>query len=95
MFGIGTSEILIILLLALLVLGPKEIPRIARTLGRGLREIERAKDELKESIEFEADESGEKDSKAAARSDTADKNKEPEPSEKIDEEMNNFPSNRV
>jgi len=56
MFGIGTSEILIILLIALLVLGPNEIPKIARTLGRGMREIERAKDELRDSIKFDIDE---------------------------------------
>lgn len=55
MFGIGTAEILIILLIALIVLGPSEIPKIARTLGRGMREIERAKDELKKTIEFEED----------------------------------------
>ncbi len=55
MFGIGTTEILIVLVIALLLLGPKEIPRIARTIGRGMRELERAKDELKESIEFEAE----------------------------------------
>ena len=53
MFGIGTSEILIILLIALLVLGPKEIPKLAKTLGRGMRELERAKNELRQSIEFE------------------------------------------
>ena len=56
MFGIGTSEILIILLIALLVLGPNEIPKIARTLGRGMREIERAKNELRDSIKFDIDE---------------------------------------
>jgi len=42
MFGIGTSEILIILLIALIILGPKEIPKIARTLGRTMREFQRA-----------------------------------------------------
>lgn len=56
MFGIGTSEILIILVIALLVLGPNEIPRVAKTLGRGMREIERAKNELKDSIQFDIDE---------------------------------------
>jgi len=56
MFGIGTSEILIILVIALLVLGPNEIPKIAKTLGRGMRELERAKNELKNSIQFEIDE---------------------------------------
>lgn len=55
MFGIGTTEILIVLVIALLLLGPKEIPKIARTIGRGMRELERAKDELKQTIEFEAD----------------------------------------
>ena len=65
MFGIGTAEILIVLVIALLLLGPKEIPKIARTLGRGMRELERAKDELKQTIEFEADED-ESDSKKTA-----------------------------
>ena len=95
MFGIGTSEILIILLIALLVLGPREIPKIARTLGRGLRELERAKDELKESIEFEAEREDKEDSEGKPDQDTkADKN-EPKPSEKLDQEMDNLPSNRV
>lgn len=53
MFGIGTSELIIILIVTILILGPNEIPRVARTLGKGLREIQRAKDELKKSIEFE------------------------------------------
>ncbi|MBI2486910.1 MAG: twin-arginine translocase TatA/TatE family subunit [Deltaproteobacteria bacterium] len=56
MFGIGTSELLIILLIALLVLGPKEIPKIARTLGRGMRELQRAKDELRQTISTEVEE---------------------------------------
>ena len=55
MFGVGSSELIIILIIALLILGPKEIPRVARTLGRGMREIQRAKDELKKNIEFEDD----------------------------------------
>ncbi len=53
MFGIGTSEILIILLIALIILGPKEIPKIARTLGRTMREFQRATDELKHTIDSE------------------------------------------
>ena len=56
MFGIGSSELLIILLIALLVLGPNEIPKLAKSLGRGMRELERAKNELKDSIQFEIDE---------------------------------------
>ncbi len=53
MFGVGTSELVIILIIALLILGPKEIPKVARTIGKGMRELQRAKDELKKNIEFE------------------------------------------
>ena len=53
MFGVGTSELIIILIIALLILGPKEIPKVARTIGKGMRELQRAKDELKKNIEFE------------------------------------------
>ncbi|MCY3985525.1 MAG: twin-arginine translocase TatA/TatE family subunit [Candidatus Dadabacteria bacterium] len=55
MFGLGTAELLIIMAIALLVLGPQELPKVARTLGRGIRELQRAKDDLKKNIEFEDD----------------------------------------
>ena len=55
MFGIGTGELIVILLIAIIILGPNEIPKIARTIGRGMRELERAKDELKKNIEFDDD----------------------------------------
>ena len=38
-----------------MVLGPKELPKVARTLGRGIRELQRAKDDIKKNIEFEDD----------------------------------------
>ncbi len=88
MFGIGTTEILIVLVIALLLLGPKEIPKIARTIGRGMRELERAKDELKESIEFEA-EKDEAESKEHA--DTDDTQDQDPPSSDI----GNHPSARI
>lgn len=89
MFGIGTAEILIVLVIALLLLGPKEIPKIARTLGRGLRELERAKDELKQTIEFEA-EKDEADSKKTAENEEP-SNKEPRSSD----DFNAPPSTRI
>ncbi|MDD3801955.1 MAG: twin-arginine translocase TatA/TatE family subunit [Desulfuromonas thiophila] len=56
MLGISMTELLVILLLALLVLGPRRLPDIARGLGRGLRELRRASDELRASLELtEAD----------------------------------------
>ncbi|MDY0397820.1 MAG: twin-arginine translocase TatA/TatE family subunit [Desulfuromonas thiophila] len=51
MLGISMTELLVILLLALLVLGPRRLPDIARGLGRGLRELRRASDELRASLE--------------------------------------------
>ena len=53
MFGLGTAELIIILIIALIVLGPKEIPKVAQTIGKGLRELQRAKDDLKDNIEFD------------------------------------------
>jgi sec-independent protein translocase protein TatA len=38
-FGIGVWEILILLLVALLVFGPKRLPEMGRSLGRGMREF--------------------------------------------------------
>lgn len=55
MFGLGTTEIVIILLIALIVVGPKEIPKVARTLGRGMAQLRKATDELKETVEEDKD----------------------------------------
>lgn len=53
MFGIGFPELLLILALALIVIGPKRLPDIARALGRGFTEFKRATDELKSSFNEE------------------------------------------
>ncbi len=42
MFGIGPSELVVILIIALLVLGPKRLPELAAGLGKGLAEFRRA-----------------------------------------------------
>ncbi len=47
MFGIGMTELMVILVLALLVLGPKRLPQMARSLGRGLAEFRRASTDLR------------------------------------------------
>jgi TatA/E family protein of Tat protein translocase len=59
MFGIGMPELLLILGLALIVLGPKKLPELAKALGKGLAEFRRATDELKSEfrqMEREVDE---------------------------------------
>ena len=53
MFGIGSSEILIVLLIALLVLGPNELPRVARSLARALRTVQRATDDIRHTVTAE------------------------------------------
>lgn len=53
MFGIGAPELLIILAVALIVIGPKKLPDLARSLGRALGEFRRATNDLKQSIEQE------------------------------------------
>ena len=50
MFGIGITEIVVILVVALLVVGPKKLPELAKTLGRTMAEFRRTADDFKESI---------------------------------------------
>jgi Tat protein translocase TatB subunit len=53
MFGIGLPEMLIILVVALLVVGPSKLPELARTLGKAFTEFRRMADEVKETFEDE------------------------------------------
>ena len=55
MFGIGMPEMLLILAIALIVIGPKKLPDLAKSLGRAFGEFKRATSELKQSINIDDD----------------------------------------
>ncbi len=55
MFGIGMPELLLILAVALIVIGPKKLPDLARSLGKALGEFKKATAELKESIQIDSE----------------------------------------
>lgn len=56
MFGIGAPEMALIVVLALIFVGPAKLPEVARTLGRTYREFQKALDGLKEEITAPVDE---------------------------------------
>jgi sec-independent protein translocase protein TatB len=51
MFGLGFSEIIVIGVLALILLGPEQLPDLARTLGRFINDLKRTSDNLKDEFE--------------------------------------------
>lgn len=53
MFDIGTQELIIIFIVALLVIGPKKLPELAKTLGKGMRELKSAMLGVKDTLEKE------------------------------------------
>jgi sec-independent protein translocase protein TatA len=50
MFGLGAGELLLIFVIAILFLGPKKIPELAKGLGQAVREFQKARDEMMNEI---------------------------------------------
>ena len=51
----GTGEIIVIFILVLLLFGPDKLPELARGIGRGLREIRKATDEVRSQLRLDDD----------------------------------------
>ncbi len=52
MFGIGTTELLVILFIILLVFGSKKLPELAQGLGKGIREFKKATNEIQDELDI-------------------------------------------
>ena len=55
MLNIGTPELFVILVIALLVVGPQRLPELARQIGRGLREFRKMQDDVKDMVRIDLD----------------------------------------
>ena len=52
MFGIGTTELIIIMFIILLIFGAKKLPELAQGLGKGIREFKKASNEIQDELNF-------------------------------------------
>lgn len=64
MFGLGMSEVILLLALALILIGPKKLPEVAKGAGKGYAEFRKYMNELKDAVNVNIDDDEPKNTKA-------------------------------
>jgi len=78
MFGIGSSELVVILIVAFLVLGPSHMPKIAKTLGKAMGEFRRVSTEFQRTLNLEVEKEELEERKRQAEKEAADQERQAE-----------------
>ena len=71
MGSLGMQEIIVIFIIALIIFGPRKLPEIGKSLGKGLQEFKKASNDLKRTWEEEVQLEKEKESMSAILKDTS------------------------
>ena len=85
-FGVGLPEVTVILILALLIFGPKKLPELGKQLGKTLKSLKKASNEFQNEIDQVINEEDKEESPKSLESNQANKINQ----EKIDSENKNF-----
>jgi TatA/E family protein of Tat protein translocase len=82
MFGIGTTELIIIMFIILLIFGAKKLPQLAQGLGKGIREFKKASNDIQEELSMNKPDDTIKSAESEKTSDKKDEPKSEEPENK-------------